>query len=155
MTTKAEISAIINQIAEGWDGCMYDAPGETIDIGVTIRRAFAQLAPVSDAPECAALPNEAGWIAEHPKYGKWFMPRSAVVADWKQDQRDAYPGEVEREPDDGMVECWFCEQISWIEVRRDGRQLQRPDMGVFEAAWMRDMERDWDYTEGAIEVKDQ
>jgi len=47
MLSKQPISALtqaqIDQIAEGWDGCTYDAPGETIDIGASLRRALAQL----------------------------------------------------------------------------------------------------------------
>ena len=43
----APANTIINQIADGWDGCMYDAPSETIDIGADIRAAFEQMAPGS------------------------------------------------------------------------------------------------------------
>lgn len=34
----------LEAIAASWDGCTYDAPGETIDIGADLRRAFAALA---------------------------------------------------------------------------------------------------------------
>lgn len=60
---RAPASIIINQIAEGWDGCMYDAPGETIDIGADIRATFERLVPGGSAalssvtdltPACAA-----------------------------------------------------------------------------------------------------
>lgn len=35
--------AQIDRIADSWDGCMYDAPGEFIDIGASLRRAPADL----------------------------------------------------------------------------------------------------------------
>lgn len=34
---------VIEQIAKQWDGCSFDAPGETIDIGDAIRRAGKRL----------------------------------------------------------------------------------------------------------------
>lgn len=49
--------AQIDQIAEGWDGCMYDAPGEFIDIGASLRRALAALS----APPAAPVAADAGW----------------------------------------------------------------------------------------------
>ncbi|HDS1129583.1 TPA: hypothetical protein QDZ99_003588 [Stenotrophomonas maltophilia] len=39
-----DLGRIINQIAEQWDGCCYDAVGETIDIGQAIRAAGMRLA---------------------------------------------------------------------------------------------------------------
>lgn len=38
-----ELTGALEQIAESWDGCMYDAPGETVDIGADLRRAFAKV----------------------------------------------------------------------------------------------------------------
>jgi hypothetical protein len=38
----APLPAVLEQIAQGWDGCMYDAPGETLDIGADIRAAATQ-----------------------------------------------------------------------------------------------------------------
>lgn len=40
---NAKAKDLIERIAHGWDGCMYDAVGETIDIGADIR-ASAKLA---------------------------------------------------------------------------------------------------------------
>ncbi|TDB26822.1 hypothetical protein ATCM_03700 [Stenotrophomonas sp. ATCM1_4] len=46
----AQEAAVIEQIAQQWAGCMYDAPGETIDIGEAIRAAGKRIAPVAAAP---------------------------------------------------------------------------------------------------------
>lgn len=35
----------LERIAESWDGCMYDAVGESIDIGKCLRQQFAALSP--------------------------------------------------------------------------------------------------------------
>ncbi|WP_333906127.1 hypothetical protein [Delftia acidovorans] len=37
------LPAVLEQIALGWDGCKYDAPGETLDIGADIRAAAKRL----------------------------------------------------------------------------------------------------------------
>lgn len=39
----AHLPAVLEQIAQGWDGCKYDAPGETLDIGADIRAAAKRL----------------------------------------------------------------------------------------------------------------
>ena len=89
------------------------------------------------APQC-------GWVMTHPRYGKWFMPRTGVIADWKADHAEAYPGEPVPEPTNETIETWLSEQISWIEVAHYGRQLERPDMAAWEAAWLLDMQRNAD-----------
>lgn len=40
-TIASNHAALTEQVAESWDGCQYDAPGESLDIGASIRRAFA------------------------------------------------------------------------------------------------------------------
>ncbi|WP_312836203.1 hypothetical protein [Comamonas sp.] len=48
---KAQLSARqaapdwIEDLAQSWDECMYDAPGEMIDIGASIRKAASRVAP--------------------------------------------------------------------------------------------------------------
>ena len=86
-----------------------------------------------------------GWTVQHPKYGKWFISRAAVIADWKQDYAQAYPDEPEREPTADEVETWWNEQTTWIEVAANGRQLERPNMAAWEAAWLMNMKEDADY----------
>ena len=54
--------AIREKAAQGWDGCMYDAPGETIDIGADIRAMPLPTGPrqavlLTDAEALAALPD--------------------------------------------------------------------------------------------------
>lgn len=36
-------ASVLEQIAQQWDGCQYDAPGEMVDIGAAIRRAGERL----------------------------------------------------------------------------------------------------------------
>lgn len=38
-----KVREVIEEIAEQWHGCMYDAPGETVDISDAIRRAGTRL----------------------------------------------------------------------------------------------------------------
>lgn len=38
-----DLGEVIEQIAEQWDGCSYDAVGETIDVGQAIRAAGERL----------------------------------------------------------------------------------------------------------------
>lgn len=86
-----------------------------------------------------------GWEATHPRYGKWFISRAAVVEDWKQDYEQAFPGKPVPEPTDDVVDVWLAEQISWIEVAARGKQLERPDMAAVEAEFLRQMAGDGDY----------
>lgn len=101
-----------------------------------------------EMPDSTLSPNgpaRAGWTVAHMKYGKWFISREAVIANWKQYRAQAYSDEPACEPSDETVETWFHEQISWIEVAKYGEQLERPDMAAVEAEWRRQMARDWDY----------
>jgi hypothetical protein len=43
-STDSTQAAVLEQIAQSWDGCMVDAPGETMDVGATLRSQFKQLA---------------------------------------------------------------------------------------------------------------
>lgn len=36
----AKSKGAFERIAQGWDGCKYDAPGETLDIGADLRAAM-------------------------------------------------------------------------------------------------------------------
>lgn len=50
---------IVEQIAQQWDGCMYDAPGESIDIGEAIRSDWNRRAttPKASAPAPESAPQ--------------------------------------------------------------------------------------------------
>lgn len=50
-------AGVVEQIAQQWDGCTYDAPGETIDIADAIRRAGERLIGEA-APEQRAVPED-------------------------------------------------------------------------------------------------
>ena len=89
-------------------------------------------------------PTEPGWVMTHPRYGKWFISREAVAADWKQDHEQAYPDEPVSEPDEETVDSWFYEQISWYEVSVYGKQLERPNTAAIEVKWLREMANDAD-----------
>ena len=52
----ADLSARLEEIAESWDGCEYDAPGEMMDIGASLRSAFAKLSLLATQP--AAAPQD-------------------------------------------------------------------------------------------------
>lgn len=63
-------STAIELIAQEWDDCIYEAPGEDIDIGASIRRAAARIersnaeAQVADAHTSnAALPTYSALLA--------------------------------------------------------------------------------------------
>lgn len=86
-----------------------------------------------------------GWVVVHPRYGKWFISREAVIADWKRDHSQAYPGEPVPDPTDEDIDIWFHEQTTWIEVAAHGTQIERPDMAAVEAEWLRQMALDPDY----------
>ncbi|SFB61571.1 hypothetical protein [Delftia tsuruhatensis] len=51
----AHLPAVLEQIAQGWDGCKYDAPGETLDIGADIRAAAKRL--LAEQPAAMAGPT--------------------------------------------------------------------------------------------------
>lgn len=55
--TPAELAPVIEEIAVQWDGCTYDAPGETIDIGDAIRRAGKRLMAVVSSEVRAESPH--------------------------------------------------------------------------------------------------
>ena len=95
--------------------------------------------------------KEVGWICKHPEYGSWFISRSAVIADWKQDHKAAY-GE-DAEPNKVDIESWFNDQTSWIEISKFGTQIERPDMEAFEEEWLRQMKRNPNWIEDVTEVK--
>lgn len=88
--------------------------------------------------------TELGWTCTHPKYGTWFISRAAIIADWKQDHKQAYPNEAEYEPCNDVVEIWRTEQTSWVEIHAYGRQIKRPNLSAHEVAWLQAMSRDVD-----------
>jgi hypothetical protein len=53
---EEKFSDALEQIAKSWDGCMYDAPGETMDIGASLRRQFKQLGSFSAQAAPQAYP---------------------------------------------------------------------------------------------------
>jgi len=52
----AELEAFIERIAQGWDGCMYDGVGETIDIGADIRAAWGRATTPGSEPQPPEYP---------------------------------------------------------------------------------------------------
>lgn len=46
---RARVPEMLEEIAQQWDGCMYDAPGEMLDIGECIRSASRRLAAAPSA----------------------------------------------------------------------------------------------------------
>lgn len=120
-----------------------------------IARLTAELEAAKAGTETVAeaTPNEPGWICEHPRYGKWFISRAAVIEDWKRDQSEVYPDKPAREPDNEDIRIWFNENTSWIEVNFLGRQLAQPDVKPFKKSWLEEMKRNMNYLESAIEVK--
>lgn len=85
--------------------------------------------------------EEQGWKVSDEKYGTWFISKNSVIQDWKQDHRQAYPGEPVPEPDEQTIQTWFYEQISWIEIAQYGIKLQGPDMLAWERHFMEQMQR--------------
>lgn len=103
-------------------------------------------------PAMREAPQERGWICSHPKYGTWFMPWNAVVADWKE-----YAAEFEStsvEPSESTVLTWWSEQCGWTEVVARGFQMQRADMAMHEKAFLKAMECDTDSPGRAGDVVD-
>lgn len=80
-----------------------------------------------------------GWVVSHPKYGKWFISRNAVIANMQHDYLSAHPDKPAPEPCDESIQTWFNEQISWVEVSALGKQIERPDMNAVELAWRHEM----------------
>lgn len=50
-------ASVVEQIAQQWDGCQYDAPGEMVDIGAAIRRAGKRLSAELAEQQGDALAN--------------------------------------------------------------------------------------------------
>ena len=98
-----------------------------------------------------------GWTIDHPKYGKWFISRQAVIDDWKKDHLAYYPHEGERDPSPKEVETWFDEQITWFEVQSVGEQISQPDMKKWEVLWRNNMKTDFNCLsdDDIIEVKNK
>jgi hypothetical protein len=78
---EEKFSDALEQIAKSWDGCMYDAPGETMDIGASLRRQFKQLGSSStqaapDAVRYAALEEAANalchWVEQIKPGQRWL-----------------------------------------------------------------------------------
>jgi hypothetical protein len=44
---QAATDEVLERIAESWDGCMYEAVGETLDIGAQLRKQFRALRTTS------------------------------------------------------------------------------------------------------------
>lgn len=59
---QAAFAQVIEEIANGWDGCMYDAPGGEIDISAAIRAHGTELLSLIAAQAILATPpqQEAG-----------------------------------------------------------------------------------------------
>lgn len=49
-------ASVVEQIAQQWDGCQYDAPGEMVDIGAAIRRAGKRLSAELAEQQGVSLP---------------------------------------------------------------------------------------------------
>lgn len=49
-------ASVVEQIAQQWDGCQYDAPGEMVDIGAAIRRAGKRLSAELTEQQGVSLP---------------------------------------------------------------------------------------------------
>ena len=105
--------------------------------------AFIEMS-LNEEVEKDLRPTGPGWVVTHPRYGKWFISREAVAADWKQDHEAAHPDEPVSEPDEETVDSWFYEQISWYEVSVYGKQLERPNTAAIEVKWLREMANDAD-----------
>lgn len=87
-----------------------------------------------------------GWILTHDKYGTWFLPRQAVIEDWKRYMEEFdWDGLAAREPNEDEIETWFTEQTSWIEVKAYGKLLEKPDMNKWFEHFMNQMSHDTDW----------
>jgi hypothetical protein len=48
--SEGRVPEVIEQIAQQWDGCTYDSPGETLDIGADIRVAADRMLTAAPHP---------------------------------------------------------------------------------------------------------
>jgi hypothetical protein len=90
---------LVESIAKQWDGCMYETPGEAIDIGQAIRLAArAAVAAIPLAPDALGAPASPS--------GSTLQPPAAASA--------AIPGAVSRDrptAEPGGCECMECGAI--------------------------------------------
>lgn len=87
--------SVIEHIAQQWDGCKYEAPGETLDIGAAIRRAGKRLSSElaeqqGDSPIDVTDPwrglYQASRLSAPTEYGDTFHPD---IPCWPDDREDA------------------------------------------------------------------
>jgi hypothetical protein len=71
-----------------------------------------------------------GWEVSHPHYGTWFISYESVLKDYKECLDDFDPITVKEIPSEDTIETWYREQITWIEFKRYGVQVNRPDMDL-------------------------
>lgn len=111
------------------------ATSSTDDLFDTIERLRHMLA-VGTTDTAPPQEGESGWIVEHTRYGRWFVPWDGVVQDW---QEHAFTAPTNEVPGEDAVEAWFSDNIAWAEVSLYGHQLSRPDMAAVEADWLKEM----------------
>jgi hypothetical protein len=90
---QAVQAQVLEQIAQSWDGCTFDAPGEMMNIGEALRRQFKQLATATEAREAAAEEARdrmrekfealASDSYDFKKSRKGTYQNPAVARDWK------------------------------------------------------------------------
>ncbi|WP_407306195.1 hypothetical protein [Acinetobacter sp.] len=70
----------LERIAQSWDGCEYDAPGEILDIGASLRREFSSLTTQS-AKQGAQVPKviREAIEAAFEEHGDWRYKIAAAV----------------------------------------------------------------------------
>ncbi len=95
--------------------------------------------------------KEKGWTVKHQKYGTWFISRDSVIIDYKK-YLEHFDEDIPEEIDEACIDTWFYEQISWYEVHFYGRQLERPDMQVWENYFLKQMKNDTDVPDEKEEV---
>lgn len=100
----------------------------------------AEPALMLDLPD-VEVPDEPGWICEHPRYGRWFISRKAVMNDLN-NYRNDYGDEPESDIMSSDVDSWWVEQCGWPEVYDAGVQLARPNMAMHEALFKKAMGAD-------------
>jgi len=77
-------ASVVEQIAQQWDGCQYDAPGEMVDIGAAIRRAGKRLSAEVAEQQGA----ECGYVIADGT-GEKFMAWGQVGPEWVADRSAA------------------------------------------------------------------